>query len=93
MTFSVCCIRKKGARNIDGEDQVEKFRRCVPDRAAVGQSGRVDKDVDAPEGLVGRIDDFLHVRRIGQIGRHENRFHAFRFESLLPARHLRRCAR
>ena len=66
--------------HIDREHGVEQRRLGIPDRAAIGQAGRVDEDIDAAERLVGGGDDLFGILGDGKVGRHEDRLGALGLE-------------
>ena len=62
--------------HIDREHGVEQRRLGIPDRAAIGQTGRIDEYVDAAECLVGSGNDLFGILGDGKVGRHEDRLGA-----------------
>ena len=58
--------QEEGRLYVDGEHLVEERGACVEDGAAVGHAGRVDEDVDPPEGAVRACHDACTSSRLAR---------------------------
>ena len=73
-------MSRNGARRVDREEPVPELGARVVERAAAAEPRGVDEPVEAAEALVAGTHDRAAVRRVGEVGRDEDRLAAERRE-------------